>query len=139
MSFLLDTNVLSEPMKPRPNAGVLAWLAEVNEDSVFLSVVTLTELRYVIERLATGRRRDHLDRWLRKDLTSRFGQRILPVDFEIADTCGRLVARSESAGRPMEPRDAFIAATAEVHGLTLVTHNASDFEATVKAIATPWT
>ena len=59
--------------------------------------------------------------------------------FEIADTCGRLVARSESAGRPMEPRDAFIAATAEVHGLTLVTRNASDFEATVKAIATPWT
>ena len=75
MSFLLDTNVISEPMKPRPNAGVLAWLAEVDEDSVFLSVVTITELRYVIERLATGRRRDHLDRWLRKDLTSRFGQR----------------------------------------------------------------
>ena len=137
MNFLLDTNVISEPMKPRPNAGVLAWLAEV--DSVFLSVVTITELRYGIERLATGRRRDHLDRWLRKDLTSRFGQRILPVDFEVADTCGRLVARSESAGRPMEPRDAFIAATAEVHGLTLVTRNASDFEATVKAIATPWT
>ncbi len=80
MNFLLDTNVISEPMKPRPNAGVLAWLAEV--DSVFLSVVTITELRYGIERLATGRRRDHLDRWLRKDLTSRFGQRILPVDFE---------------------------------------------------------
>jgi len=137
MNFLLDTNVISEPMKPRPNAGVLAWLAEV--DSVFLSVVTITELRYGIERLATGRRRDHLDRWLRKDLTSRFGQRILPVDFEVADTCGRLVARSESAGRPMEPRDAFIAATAEVHGLTLVTRNASDFEATVKAIATPCT
>ena len=62
MSFLLDTNVISEPMKPRPNAGVLAWLAEVDEDSVFLSVVTITELRYGIERLATGRRRDHLDR-----------------------------------------------------------------------------
>src|SRR5260370_4426975 len=137
MNFLLDTNVISEPMKPRPNACVLAWLAEV--DSVFLSVVTITELRYGIERLATGRRRDHLDRWLRKDLTSRFGQRILPVDFEVADTCGRLVARSESAGRPMEPPGAFSPATAEVHGLTLVTRNASDFEATVKAIATPCT
>jgi len=139
MNFLLDTNVISEPMKARPNAGVLAWLAEIDEDSVFLSVVTITELRYGIERLATGRRRDRLDGWLRKDLPSRFGDRILPVDLETADACGRLVARSESLGRPMEPRDAFIAATAEVHGLTLVTRNASDFESTVKNIVTPWT
>jgi predicted nucleic acid-binding protein len=139
MNFLLDTNVISEPMKVRPNAGVLAWLAEVDEDSVFLSVVTITELRYGVERLATGRRRDRLDGWLRKDLSSRFKGRILPIDLEIADACGRLVARSESAGRPIEPRDAFIAATAVVHGLTLVTRNASDFEATVKAVVTPWT
>jgi len=139
MKFLLDTNVISEPMKPRPNAGVLAWLAEADEDGVFLSVVTITELRYGIERLATGRRRERLDGWLRKDLTSRFGDRILPVDFEIADACGRLVARSESMGRPIEPRDGFIAATAEVYGLTLVTRNASDFEAALKTIVSPWT
>ena len=139
MNFLLDTNVISEPMKARPNAGVLAWLAEVDEDTVFLSVVTVTELRYGIERLATGKRRDRLDDWLRKDLGSRFEGRILPVDVGIADACGRLVARSESLGRPIEPRDAFIAATAEVHGLTLVTRNASDFEPTVKAIVPPWT
>jgi toxin FitB len=139
MNFLLDTNVISEPMKARPNAAVLAWLGGVDEDSVFLSVVTITELRYGIERLATGRRRDRLDGWLRKDLFSRFGARILPVDLEIANACGRVVARSESLGRPMEPRDAFIAATAEVHGLTLVTRNASDFELTVKNIVTPWT
>lgn len=139
MNFLLDTNAISEPMKTRPNAGMLAWLAEVDEDSVFLSVVTITELRYGIERLATGRRRDRLDGWLRKDLALRFGGRILPVDLEIADACGRLVARSESFGRPIEPRDAFIAATTVVHGLTLVTRNASDFEATVKTIVTPWT
>jgi len=138
MKFLLDTNVISEPMKARPNAGVLAWLAQIDEDSVFLSVVTITELRYGIERLASGRRRERLDGWLRKDLSSRFGERILPVDLEIADACGRLVARCESLGRPIEPRDVFIAATAEVHGLTLVTRNASDFETTVKAIVTPW-
>ena len=138
MKFLLDTNVISEPMKARPNAGVLAWLAQIDEDSVFLSVVTITELRCGIERLASGRRRDRLDGWLRKDLSLRFGERILPVDLEIADACGRLVARCESLGRPIEPRDVFIAATAEVHGLTLVTRNASDFETTVKAIVTPW-
>ena len=139
MNFLLDTNVLSEPMKARPNAGLLAWLAEADEESVFISVVTITELRYGIERLATGRRRDRLDGWLRKDLRARFQGRILPVDLEIADTCGRLVARSESLGRPIEPREAFIAATAEVHALTLVTRNASDFEATLRTIVSPWT
>jgi len=138
MNFLLDTVVVSEPMKVRPNPGVLAWLAQVDEDSVFLSVVTITELRYGIERLATGRRRDQLEGWLRKDLSSRFGERLLPVDLEIADACGRIVARSEVAGRPIEARDAFIAATAEVRGLALVTRNASDFEATVKDIVTPW-
>jgi predicted nucleic acid-binding protein len=57
MSFLLDTNVLSEPMKERPNSGVLDWLSRVNEDEVFVSVVTITELRYGVERLATGKRR----------------------------------------------------------------------------------
>ncbi len=126
-------------MKERPNSGVLAWLSQANEDQVFVSVVTITELRYGVERLAMGKRRDRLDRWLRKDLMLRFGARILPVDLRIADTCGGLIARSESMGRPIEPRDAFIAATAEVHGLTLVTRNTSDFEATVKAVISPWT
>lgn len=139
MSFLLDTNVLSEPMKERPNAGVLAWLSQVNEDQVFVSVVTITELRYGIERLAIGKRRERLDGWLRKDLILRFEGRILPVDLQIADACGGLLARSESIGRPMEARDAFIAATAEVHGLTLVTRNTADFEPTLKAIVSPWT
>jgi toxin FitB len=139
MNFLLDTNVISEFMKARPNSGVIAWLAAAEEERVFLSVVTITELRYGIERLATGKRREHLDGWLRKDLTSRFSGRILPVDIEIADACGKLVALSESKGRPLEPRDAFIAATAAVHGLTLVTRNVSDFEATVKPLVTPWT
>lgn len=139
MSFPLDTDVLSEPMKERPNPGVLAWLSQVDEDQVFVSVVTITELRYGIERLAIGKRRERLDGWLRKDLILRFGARILPVDLEIADACGGLMAQSESKGRPMEARDAFIAATAEVHGLILVTRNTSDFEPTLKALISPWT
>ena|SRR6516164_6623982 len=138
MSFLLDTNVLSEPMKERPNSRVLAWLARVDEDQVFVSVVTITELRYGVERLAAGKRRERLDSWLRKDFMSRFEGRILPLDLPIADACGGLMARCESMGRPIEARDAFIAATAEVHGLTLVTRNTSDFEPTLKAIISPW-
>jgi predicted nucleic acid-binding protein len=139
VSFLLDTNVLSEPMKERPNSRVVAWLSEANEDQVFVSVVTITELRYGVERLATGKRRQRLDGWLRKDLISRFAGRILPIDLRIADACGGLMARSESMGRPIEARDAFIAATAEVHGLTLVTRNTADFGPTLKAIVNPWT
>jgi predicted nucleic acid-binding protein len=139
MSFLLDTNVVSESTKPRPNPGVVAWLAAVDEDDVFLSVITLTELRYGVERLAQGRRRKQLDRWLQQDLPLRFEGRILPIDALVADTCGKLVARTESLGRPIEARDAFIAATAQVHQLTLVTRNVSHFETTVKSILTPWT
>ncbi len=137
MNFLLDTNVVSESMKPRPNPGVITWLANVNEDSVYISVVTLTELRYGIERLAPGTRRRRLDDWLQQDLPLRFEGRIAPIDAIVADACGRLVARSEAAGRPIEPRDAFIAATAEVHDMTLVTRNASDFQPTIKSILSP--
>ncbi len=139
MSFLLDTNVVSESTKPRPNPGIVAWLAGVEEESVFLSVITLTELRYGVERLAPGRRRKQLDRWLQHDLALRFEGRILPIDALVADACGKLVARTESIGRPIEARDAFIAATAQVHRLTLVTRNTSHFETTVKSILTPWT
>lgn len=139
MSFLLDTNVVSEWMKPRPNPGVVEWLAAVDEDQVFLSVVTLTELRYGIERMATGRRRKRLNGWLQHELPMRFEGRILSIDPTVADACGKLVARSEAMGRPIEAMDAFLAATAEVHQLTLVTRNAPDYQAMIKGILNPWT
>jgi predicted nucleic acid-binding protein len=139
VNFLLDTNVVSEPTRPRPNQGLLVWLASVNEESVFISTVTISELRYGVERLSAGRRRTRLDSWLRNDLLHRFEGRVLPVDIEVADACGRLSARSESQGRSIEACDAIIAATAEVHGLTLVTRDAPDFKAVLKYILTPWT
>jgi hypothetical protein len=139
MTFLLDTNVVSEWVKPRPNPGVVTWLANVDEDRVFLSVVTLTELRYGIERLAAGSRRRSLEEWLQRELPLRFEGRILPVDEAVADASGRIGARSESAGRPIEAIDAFLAATTEVHSLTLVTRNESDFKAVLKTTLNPWT
>jgi toxin FitB len=138
MSFLLDTNVVSEWVKPRPNAGVVDWTAQVDEDRVFLSVVTLTELRYGIERLPVGHRRQRLEEWLRSELPLRFESRILVVDEIVADACGKLVARSEATGRPIAAMDALIAATAEVHRLTLVTRNAVHFKASIKSILNPW-
>jgi len=138
MSFLLDTNVVSEWVKPRPDKGVLAWLSEVDEDRVFLSVMTLAELRSGIERLAAGKRRARLDAWLQEELPLRFEGRLLPIDRAVADAWGRIAARGEQVGRPISVADALVAATAEVHELTLVTRNAADFEPALKAIVNPW-
>lgn len=139
MTFLLDTNVVSEWVKPRPNTGMMRWLAEVDEDRVFLSVVTLAELRRGIERLSDGKRRRQLDGWLRDALPLRFESRILPVDGTIADEWGKIVARREASGRQIGAMDAFIAATAVVHNLTLVTRNVDDFHSSLEAVVDPWT
>jgi predicted nucleic acid-binding protein len=130
LSFLLDTNVISESAKPRPDAGVLSWLATVNEDEVFLSVITLAELRHGVERMPVGARRSALDEWVTNALPARFANRLLPIDPATADQWGRTIARGQAAGRPLSAMDAFIAATAERHRLTLVTRNVSDFEVT---------
>ncbi|MFZ3342737.1 MAG: type II toxin-antitoxin system VapC family toxin [Terriglobales bacterium] len=139
MNFLFDTNLVSEWLKPRPNPGVASWLRTVDEDQTFLSVVTITELRYGIQHMARGARKKRIDDWLQQELLARFEGRILPVDLAIADECGRLMARCQAKGRPVEARDAFIAATSEVYDLTLVTRNVSHFQAAVKSLFTPWT
>lgn len=138
MTFLLDTTVVSEWVKSRPNRGVATWLAQVDEDRVFISVVTLAELRYGIERMPVGSRRKRLDQWLRDELPLRFEGRVLSIDPIVADGWGKVVARSEAAGRPISAMDALIAATAETHDMTLVTRNTSDFEASLRLIINPW-
>lgn len=138
MSYLLDTNVVSEWTKARPNAGVMSWLHGIDEDRVFLSVITVAELRHGVERLPAGQRRNLMDAWLREDLSLRFESRILPVDPAIADAWGRLIAQAEARGRPLAAMDGFIAATATVRELTLVTRNTDDFESTVKSVLNPW-
>jgi predicted nucleic acid-binding protein len=138
VNFLLDTNVVSEWTRLRPNAGVIGWLSECEEDSVFLSVITIAELRHGIERLTAGRRRSRLDAWLGDELLPRFEGRILSIEPGIADLWGRVVARREALGRPIHAMDALIAATATAHDLTLVTRNSTDFETSVKSILNPW-
>jgi len=138
MSFLLDTNAVSEWVKPRPNAGLMGWLADADEDRIYLSVVTIAEIRHGIERLPASRRRARLDEWLSNELTVRFEGRLLTIEVGIADAWGKIVARREAQGRPIHAMDALLAATAEVHKLTLVTRNASDFESAVSAVLDPW-
>jgi predicted nucleic acid-binding protein len=138
VNYLLDTNVVSEWTKPCPNPGVVSWLAEVDEDRVFISVITIAELRHGIERMDAGARRHRLDRWLADELSFRFEGRVLPVDAGTANRWGQIMARGQGAGRPVSPMDAFIAATAEQHDLGLVTRNGSDFEGLGIRLVNPW-
>src|SRR5712691_1252138 len=137
MIFLLDTNAILEFVKPRPNTGLMSWWKSADEDRIFISVVSLAELRYGVERMPSGRRRSRLEQWLRHELPLRFESRILPVDAEVAEAWGKTVARSEAAGRPIGAMGAFLAATAETHHLTLITRNVSDFSL-LKAVLNPW-
>jgi predicted nucleic acid-binding protein len=138
MSFLLDTNTVSEWVKPRPNFGLMSWMESADEDRIFISVISFAELRYGVDRMAQGGRRSRLEHWLRDELPIRFEKRILPVDTHVAELWGRTVSRSEAAGRPIRAMDAFLAATAETHQLTLVTRNVSNFPL-LKAVLNPWT
>jgi len=138
VSFLLDTIVVSEWMKPLPNPSVIRWLAEVDEDRVYLSVMTLAELRYGTERLASGARKSRLEEWLHEELLLRFEGRLLVIETAIADAWGRVMSRCSAVGKPIGVMDAFFAATAEVHALTLVTRNVSDFTASGISLLNPW-
>jgi predicted nucleic acid-binding protein len=138
VNYLLDTNVISEWTKPQPNPGIVTWLSETDEDRIFISVVTLAELRYGVERMAQGARRARLDSWLTDELPLRFENRVLAVDHAVADHWGRLVARTQAVGRPIGAMDAFVAATADRHALALVTRNVSDFEPFGLTLINPW-
>ncbi len=129
MSFLLDTIVVSERVKPQPDRNVISWLAEVDEDRVFISVMSFAEIRRGIEMLAAGRRRERLAAWLDEELPVRFEERILDIDRHGADTWGVVMARGQKIGLTLGSMDAFVAATAEAHILILVTRNVKDFQA----------
>lgn len=138
MSYLLDTNVVSELVAARPNPGVTAWLDGVEPDQVFLSVITVGELKGGIDKLPDSKRRRQLSNWLNGDLLVRFGERVLPIDVAVALAWGTLVAQTRAAGTPIPAVDSLLAATAAVHGLTLVTRNTGDFEAAGIALHNPW-
>lgn len=138
MSFLLDTNVVSEWVKPQPNAGVIQWLAEADEDRIFLSVISLAELRYGVARLSPGARRRRLEQWLSEELPERFEGRVLGISANVSDCWGQVMAQSQAAEFTMSIMDGFLAATAQVHQLTLVTRNIKDFSVLGPMILNPW-
>lgn len=138
MSFLLDTSVVSELVKPSPHGPVLKWIGDQDEASLHLSVVTIGELEKGIARLPASTRRTRLQSWVRRDLVERFGGRLLPIDIRTAARWGAITGESEKRGKPLPVIDTLIAATAIVHGLTVVTRNVEDFERCGAVCINPW-
>lgn len=135
MSYLVDTNVISELTRPKPAPSVAAWFEEVANEALHLSVLTLGELRRGVEKLPAGKRKEKLRYWLEQELPGWFGERLLPIDAAVADTWGRLQATSE---RTLPAIDSLLAATALRHHLRLVTRNTMDFDAAGVETINPW-
>ena len=125
MSFLLDTDVISQLVKDEPVAVVTEWLANHQAEPLYLSVVTIEEIREGIEMMPMGKKRNRLDLWLTEELLSYYVDRVLPITVEIAEVCGRILGGVETKG--LHP-GVYIAATARVHGLSVATLNRRHFE-----------
>lgn len=135
MSYLIDTNVLSELRKRRADANLVAWVQARPRESLYLSVLSLGEIRKGIEGVADAAFRQTLTDWLEVELPKYFLGRVLGLDAQVADRWGRLQAR---AGRTLPVVDAMLAATALQHDLTLVTRNVKDFEGLGVTLINPW-
>ncbi len=139
MNFLVDTNVISEAARPRPNERVMAFLHETDEDRLFLSVITLGELRRGVALMPGGKLKSSLDAWLSASLPERFSGRIIEITAEIADLWGVLMADAKKRGIALHAMDGFLAATARAHNHTLVTRNVKDFAPFGLTLLDPWT
>jgi predicted nucleic acid-binding protein len=136
--FLLDTNVISELVKPRPEANVTAWIEATDESLLYLSVLTLGEIRRGIAVLSQSRRRATLEAWLNKDLRARFEDRILVIDQEVADRWGLLTATARNSGMALPVIDGLLAATALEHNLTFVTRDTGQIPSLGVVVFNPW-
>lgn len=136
MSYLIDTNVLSELRRKTPDANVMSWFAARPAVTLYISVLTVGEIRKGIESHKDASRRHLLTDWLETELVAFFAGRILPVDANVADRWGRMIAE---AGRPLPSIDSLLAATAAVNDLVLVTRNTKDFSGLPVQTFNPWT
>jgi toxin FitB len=136
--IVLDTNVLSEAVKPSPSDVVLRWLAEQEPSLTFTTTITQADILYGIELLPPGKRRTRLAAAIEEILTEEFGDRILPFDDEAARTFARIVSGRHAAGRPISQFDAMIAAIARSKGAALATRNTADFEHCGIQLIDPW-
>jgi predicted nucleic acid-binding protein len=136
--FLLDTNIPSETVRVRPEPRVTEWIRHQANETLFLSAVTIGELRRGFVTLPESERRTRLERWLERDVMLWFDERILPVTKQIADRWGMIDGICQLRGTPANTADGMIAATALEHGLTVVTRNVKDFTAFGVSLFNPW-
>lgn len=138
MNDLLDTNIITEVSRRQPNEGVVRWLEHAPEAQLYLSVLTLGEIRKGIAKLGASKRQTELSEWLEEVLTPRFAGRILDVDVGTAILWGHLSGEAEQRGQPLPVIDTLLAATALRHELILVTRNERDFTRYPIELLNPW-
>lgn len=138
MNYLLDTNIITEVSRRQPNEGVVRWLEPTPEAQLYLSVLTLGEIRKGIAKLGASKRQTELSEWLEEVLTPRFAGRILDVDVGTAILWGHLSGEAEQRGQPLPVIDTLLAATALRHELILVTRNERDFTRYPIELLNPW-
>ena len=136
--FLVDTNCISEVVRVKPEPRVLAWIEAADESLLYLSVLTLGEIRKGLATLPQSRRRSHLETWIEVELQARFSGRILPIDVAVADRWGLLAANAKASGKPLSMIDGLLAATAIHHNLAVVSRNVSDFTRVPVQVLNPW-
>ena len=138
MSYLLDTCVISEFVAAQPSEKVISWLADLDPETVYLSVVTLGEIQKGIEKLPASKRKEALRTWLKDDLLVRFHDRLLPLETGEMLAWGTLISKVEAKGKPMPLIDSLIAATALHHDLVVVTRDQDDFAPSGARLFNPW-
>ena len=138
MSWLLDTCVVSELIRPRPKASVVSRVRERYENELFLSVITIGELEKGIAKLRASPKQIALEQWVRRELADRFRDRLLVIDSGVAALWGAMVGVSEARGRPLPVIDSLIAATSLQHDLTVVTRNMDGLERCGARCFNPW-
>ena len=136
--FLLDTNCISELVRPKPEPRVINWMETADEEMLYLSVLTVGEIRKGLAGLDQGKRRTQLETWLEVELQARFAGRIVPIDTGVADRWGWLAAEAKRKGKGLSIIDGLLAATALHHNLTVVSRNANDFVNTPVPFLNPW-
>ena len=136
--ILLDTNVISEPLRPAGDAAVLAWIDEQIVETLYLSAISLAELRLGMATLPAGKRKDMLHSSFEQRVLPLFAGRILPFDSAASEAYAVLRARARVHGKAIAPADGYIAATAKSHGLIVATRDTSPFEAVGLTVINPW-